>query len=64
MFFYNLDLLLTVRLSKILANKLVNAENLLYNMLTILLHMFRTLCAHRREAKIVLYSIRYHHTCR
>ena len=26
--------------------------------------MFRALCAHRQEVKIVLYSIWYHHTCR
>ena len=26
--------------------------------------MFRSLCAHHQEVKIVLYSIWYHHTCR
>jgi len=26
--------------------------------------MFRALCAHHQEVKIVLYSILYHHTCR
>jgi len=26
--------------------------------------MFRALCAHHQEVKIVLYSIWYHHTCR
>jgi len=26
--------------------------------------MFRALCAHHQEVKIVLYSIGYHHTCR
>jgi len=26
--------------------------------------MFRALCAHHHEVKIVLYSIWYHHTCR
>jgi len=26
--------------------------------------MFRALCAHHQEDKIVLYSIWYHHTCR
>jgi len=26
--------------------------------------MFRALCAHHEEVKIVLYSIWYHHTCR
>ena len=25
--------------------------------------MFRALCAHHQEVKIVLYSIWYHHTC-
>jgi len=28
------------------------------------LYMFRALCAHRQEVKIVLYSIWYHHTSR
>jgi len=28
------------------------------------LYMFRALCAHHQEVKIVLYSIRYRHTCR
>jgi len=35
-----------------------------YNKFIVCLHMFRTLCAHHREVKIVLYSIWYHHTCR
>jgi len=26
--------------------------------------MFLALCAHHQEVKIVLYSIRYNHTCR
>ena len=26
--------------------------------------MFQALCAHHHEVKIVLYNIRYHHTCR
>jgi len=26
--------------------------------------MFRALCAHRQEVKVVLYSIWYHYTCR
>jgi len=26
--------------------------------------MFRALCAHHQEVKIVLYSVWYHHTCR
>ena len=28
------------------------------------LYMFRSLCAHHQEVKIVLYSVWYHHTCR
>jgi len=35
-----------------------------YNKIIKLLYMFRTLCAHRQEIKIVVYSIWYHHTCR
>jgi len=35
-----------------------------YNKFIIRLHMFRALCAHHQEAKIALYSIWYHHTCR
>jgi len=27
-------------------------------------YMFRALCAHHQEVKIVLYSIWYHYTCR
>ena len=34
------------------------------NKFIICLYMFRALCAHRQEIKIVLYSIWYHHTCR
>jgi len=37
---------------------------LFYNKFIIRLYMFRALCAHHQEVKIVLYSIRYHHTCR
>jgi len=37
---------------------------LFHNKFVIGLYMFRVLCAHRQEIKIVLYSIRYHHTCR
>ena len=33
-------------------------------MFIICLYMFRALCAHHQEVKIVLYSIWYHHTCR
>ena len=35
----------------------------LYNNFIICLYMFRALCAHHQEVKIVLYSIWYHHTC-
>jgi len=44
-------------------NKL-NAQILVLNKFIIFLYMFRGLCAHYREVKIVLYSIWYHHTCR
>ena len=37
---------------------------LFYNTFIICLYMFRALCAHHQEVKIVLYSIWYHHTCR
>jgi len=35
-----------------------------YNKFIIRHYMFRALCAHHQEVKIVLYSIWYHHTCR
>jgi len=35
-----------------------------YNKFIIHLYMFRALCAHHQEVKIVLYSIWYHHNCR
>jgi len=35
---------------------------LFYNKFIIFLYMFRALCAHHQEVKIVLYSIFYHHT--
>jgi len=35
---------------------------LIYNKFIICLYMFRALCAHHQEVKIVLYSIWYHHT--
>jgi len=37
---------------------------LFYNKFIICLYMFRALCAHHQEVKIVLYSLWYHHTCR
>ena len=36
---------------------------LFYNKFIKFLYMFRALCAHHQEVKIVLYSIWYHHTC-
>jgi len=36
---------------------------LFYNKFIICLYMFRALCAHQQEVKIVLYSIWYHQTC-
>ena len=35
---------------------------LFYNRFIIFLYMFRALCTHHQEVKIVLYSIWYHHT--
>jgi len=37
---------------------------LLYNKFIICLYMFRVLCVHHQEVKIVLYSVWYLHTCR
>ena len=37
---------------------------LFYNKFIICLYMFRALCAHHQEVKIVLYRIWYHQTCR
>jgi len=37
---------------------------LFYNKFIIRLNMFRALCAHHQEVKILLYSVWYHHTCR
>jgi len=37
---------------------------LFYNKFIIFLYMFRALCAHHQEVKIVLYSIWYHYNCR
>jgi len=37
---------------------------LFYNRFIICLYMFRAICAHHQEVKIVLYSIWCHHTCR
>jgi len=37
---------------------------LFYNKFIIFLYMFRALCVHHQEVKVVLYSSWYHHTCR
>jgi len=37
---------------------------LFYNKFIKCLYMFRALCAHHQEVRIVLYSIWYHHTFR
>jgi len=37
---------------------------LFYNKFLICLYIFRALCAHHQEVRIILYSIWYHHTCR
>ena len=39
-------------------------KTLFYNKFIIRLYMFRALCAHHEEVKIVLYSVWYHHTYR
>ena len=59
------DVLLTVHLSIfILVINQLGAQNLFYNKFISCLYMFRALCAHRQEVKIVLYSLWYHHTYR
>jgi len=40
-----------------------NAYTLCAYKFIICLYMFRALCAHHQEVKIVLYSLWYHHTC-
>ena len=37
-------------------------HKILFYKFIICLYMFRALCAHHQEVKIVLYSIWYHHT--
>ena len=39
-----------------------DAQNLFYSKFISCLYMFRASCAHRQEVKIVLYSLKYHHT--
>jgi len=59
------DVLLTVNLSVfILVINQLDAQNLFYNKFIIRLYMFRASYADRQEAKIVLYSLWYLHTCR
>jgi hypothetical protein len=58
------DVLLTVHLSIILVINQIMNKFLFYNKFIMCLYMFRALCAHHQEVKIVLYSIWYHHTCR
>jgi len=37
---------------------------LIYTKFIVRLYVFRALCAHHQEVKIVLYTVWYHHTCR
>jgi len=61
--FWNFDVLLTVHLSIfILVINQLDAQNLFYNKFISRLYMFRAPCAHRKEVKIVLHSLWYHHT--
>ena len=60
-FVQSFDVLLTKHLSIILVIDQLN-EFFFYNKFIILLYMFRALCAHHQEVKIVLYSIWYRHT--
>ena len=57
--------LLTMHLSIfILVINQHDAQNLFYNKFISFLYMFRAPCAHHQEAKVVLYSLWYHHTFR
>jgi hypothetical protein len=60
----NFDVLLAVHLSIILVITNLMHKILFYNKFIIRLYMFRALCAHHQDVKIVLYSIWYHQTCR
>jgi len=53
-----------VHLSIILVINNLMHKYLFYNKFIICLYMFRALCAHHQEVKIVLYNILYHYTCR
>ena len=52
-----------MHLSIILLTNLMH-KFLFYNKFITFLYMFRALCAHHQEVKIVLYGIWYHHTYR
>jgi len=58
------DILLTVHLCINLAITNLMHKIFFYNKFIIRLYMFRALCAHHQEVKIVLHSIWYHHTYR
>jgi len=58
----SVDVLLTVHLSVILVINQLYAQIHVCSKFIICLYMFRALCAHHQEVKIVLYSIWYHHT--
>jgi len=51
-----------LHLSTILVINQYNAKILFYNKFIIRLYVFRALCAHHQEVKIVLCSIWYHQT--
>ena len=58
-----LNILLTVHLNIFIINiNQLDALNFIISISS--LYMFRGLCAHRQEGKIVLYSLWYHHTYR
>jgi len=58
------DVLLAGNISIIIVVNQLNAKFLFYNKFVTCFYMFRALCAHHQEVKIVLYSIWYHHTSR
>ena len=60
---YLFDVLLTMHLSISLVINQLSEKFLFYSKFIIFLYMFRSLCAHHQEVKIVLYSVWYHQTC-
>ena len=59
------NVLLTVHLSIfVLVINQLDAQNLFYNKSFSCLYMFRAPYVHRREVRILLYSLWYHHTYR